>query len=137
MMEAARTSETLVNFYQTTRCYNPEDSNLQQLNSPDSFFVKITKPNFTQNSQVSFGNKTCSQTVDTTFLLTFTACAMCKKSKTRAIHKQAEIRFSFLCKRYRQSPELHRHLTSVHKIPSVQPIKISLIHQELYNIHIQ
>jgi hypothetical protein len=29
MMEAARISETLVNFYQTTRCYNPEDSNLQ------------------------------------------------------------------------------------------------------------
>jgi hypothetical protein len=28
MMEAARTSETLVNFYQTARCYNPEDSNL-------------------------------------------------------------------------------------------------------------
>jgi hypothetical protein len=28
MMETARTSETLVNFYQTTRCYNPEDSNL-------------------------------------------------------------------------------------------------------------
>jgi hypothetical protein len=28
MMEAARTSETLVNFYQTTRRYNPEDSNL-------------------------------------------------------------------------------------------------------------
>jgi hypothetical protein len=27
-MEAARTSETLVNFCQTTRCYNPEDSNL-------------------------------------------------------------------------------------------------------------
>jgi hypothetical protein len=28
MMKAARTSETLVNSYQTTRCYNPEDSNL-------------------------------------------------------------------------------------------------------------
>jgi hypothetical protein len=28
MMEAARTSETLVNFYQTTRHYNPEDSHL-------------------------------------------------------------------------------------------------------------
>jgi hypothetical protein len=28
MMEAARTSETLVNFYQTTWCYNPEDSHL-------------------------------------------------------------------------------------------------------------
>jgi hypothetical protein len=28
MMEAARTSETLVNFYQTTRRYNPENSHL-------------------------------------------------------------------------------------------------------------
>jgi hypothetical protein len=27
-MEAARTSETLVNFYQTTRRYNPDDSHL-------------------------------------------------------------------------------------------------------------
>jgi hypothetical protein len=27
--EAARTSETLVNFYQTTRRYNPEDSHLR------------------------------------------------------------------------------------------------------------
>jgi hypothetical protein len=31
MMEAARTSETLVNFYQTTRRYNPEDSHLHYL----------------------------------------------------------------------------------------------------------
>jgi hypothetical protein len=29
MMEAARTSETLVNFYQTTRRYNPQDSQLR------------------------------------------------------------------------------------------------------------
>jgi hypothetical protein len=29
MMEAARTSETLVNFYQTTRRYNPEESHLR------------------------------------------------------------------------------------------------------------
>jgi hypothetical protein len=28
MMEAASTYETLVNFYQTTQCYNPEDSHL-------------------------------------------------------------------------------------------------------------
>jgi hypothetical protein len=28
MMEAVRTSETMVNFYQTTRRYNPEDSHL-------------------------------------------------------------------------------------------------------------
>jgi hypothetical protein len=33
MMEAARTSETLVNFYQTTRHYNPENSNLQKKSS--------------------------------------------------------------------------------------------------------
>jgi hypothetical protein len=31
MMEAARTSETLVNFYQTTRRYNLEDSHLQSI----------------------------------------------------------------------------------------------------------
>jgi hypothetical protein len=29
MMEAARTSETLVNFYQTTQRYNPEDCHLR------------------------------------------------------------------------------------------------------------
>jgi hypothetical protein len=29
MMEAARSSETLVNFYKTTRRYNPEDSHLR------------------------------------------------------------------------------------------------------------
>jgi hypothetical protein len=29
MMPAARTSETLVNFYQTTRRYNPEDSHFK------------------------------------------------------------------------------------------------------------
>jgi hypothetical protein len=29
VMEAVRTSETLVNFYQTTRRYNPEDSHLR------------------------------------------------------------------------------------------------------------
>jgi hypothetical protein len=32
MMEAARTSNTLVNFYQITRSYNPEDSHLQDKN---------------------------------------------------------------------------------------------------------
>jgi hypothetical protein len=29
MMEAERTSEMLVNFFQTTRCYNPEGSHLR------------------------------------------------------------------------------------------------------------
>jgi hypothetical protein len=31
MMEAVRTSETLVNFYQTTWCDNPEDSHLHHI----------------------------------------------------------------------------------------------------------
>jgi hypothetical protein len=34
MMEAARTSEMLINFYQTTRRYNPEDSHLHSTNCP-------------------------------------------------------------------------------------------------------
>jgi hypothetical protein len=44
MMETVRTSETLVNFYQTTRRYNPEDSHLrthrrENLKSYLGFFV--------------------------------------------------------------------------------------------------
>jgi hypothetical protein len=31
MMEAARSSETLVNFYQTTRRYKPQDSHLRNI----------------------------------------------------------------------------------------------------------
>jgi hypothetical protein len=33
MMEAASTSETSVNFYQTTRRYNPEDSHLPSISN--------------------------------------------------------------------------------------------------------
>jgi hypothetical protein len=38
MMKAARTSEMLVNFYQTTRRYNPEDSHLciQHFKNPEN-----------------------------------------------------------------------------------------------------
>jgi hypothetical protein len=46
MMEAARTSETLVNFYQTTRRYNPEDSHLrthrrENLKSYTNHFIRL------------------------------------------------------------------------------------------------
>jgi hypothetical protein len=34
-MEAARTSETLVNFYRSTRHYNPEDSHLNKAVAPN------------------------------------------------------------------------------------------------------
>jgi hypothetical protein len=40
MMEAAVTFETLVNFYQTTRCYNPEDSHL--LSSCPDYLCVVT-----------------------------------------------------------------------------------------------
>jgi hypothetical protein len=42
MMEAAKTSETSVNLYQTTRRYNPEDSHLR--------FSAV----FTSNTSVQF-----------------------------------------------------------------------------------
>jgi hypothetical protein len=41
MMEAASTSETLVNFYQITRRYNPEDSHLRtrQLSGSMNYYI--------------------------------------------------------------------------------------------------
>jgi hypothetical protein len=57
MMEAARTSETLVNFFQTTRRYNPEDSHLrthrrenlkscgfQNVSVSENFLLRRNKP---------------------------------------------------------------------------------------------
>jgi hypothetical protein len=43
MMEAARTSETSVNFYQTTRRYNPEDSHLRTYRRDNlkSYYVNV------------------------------------------------------------------------------------------------
>jgi hypothetical protein len=45
MMEAARTSETLVNFYQTTRRYNPEDSHFRthRRENLKSYFVGVVQ----------------------------------------------------------------------------------------------
>jgi hypothetical protein len=59
MMEAARTCETLVNFYQTTRRYNPEDSNLHvhivylttlrnKIKFDGQLLVQTQMPNFIQ-----------------------------------------------------------------------------------------
>jgi hypothetical protein len=41
MMEAASTSETSVNFYQTTRRYNPEDNHLQCPYSFSYYFISF------------------------------------------------------------------------------------------------
>jgi hypothetical protein len=61
MMEAARTSETLVNFYQTTRLYNPEDSHLrthrrENLKSNIDFFTVVNTSNLTQISGLGEDN---------------------------------------------------------------------------------
>jgi hypothetical protein len=47
-MEAARTSEMLLNFYQTTRRYNPEDSHLRTHRREilKSYFLNIIKTSF-------------------------------------------------------------------------------------------
>jgi hypothetical protein len=42
MMEAVSTSETLVNFYQTTRRYSPEDSNLHAHRRENLKSYKVT-----------------------------------------------------------------------------------------------
>jgi hypothetical protein len=50
MMEAARTSETLVNFYQTTRRYSPEDSHL-----PDIVSLECTEAQRCENHKGAIG----------------------------------------------------------------------------------
>jgi hypothetical protein len=55
MMEAAMTSETLVNFYQTTRRYNPEDSHLRthrRENLKSYFFALSLRANLRFNTNV-------------------------------------------------------------------------------------
>jgi hypothetical protein len=43
MMEAAGTSETSVNFYQTTLRSNPDDSHLHEQSLNDHFLINITE----------------------------------------------------------------------------------------------
>jgi hypothetical protein len=50
MMEAARASETLVNFYQTTRRYNPEDSHLRTHHSEN--LKSYNHPHLTTEKEV-------------------------------------------------------------------------------------
>jgi thymidylate kinase len=61
MTEAARTSETLVNFYQTTRRYNPEDSHLRthrrektQILLCRYYYSKIARQEWRQNLKNTF-----------------------------------------------------------------------------------
>jgi hypothetical protein len=60
MMEAASTSETLVNFYRTTRRYKPEDSHLQTIPSSYSkgchtfwlHFISFSVPSRDKNENI-------------------------------------------------------------------------------------
>jgi hypothetical protein len=49
MMEAASTSDTLVNFYQTTQRYNPEDSHLRTRRCENLKSYKIILENKSKN----------------------------------------------------------------------------------------
>jgi hypothetical protein len=54
-MDSARTSETLVNVYQTTRHYNPEDSHLRthsRENLKSYFMVEDRENMFLENAGV-------------------------------------------------------------------------------------
>jgi hypothetical protein len=52
IMEAARTSETSVNFYQTTRRYNPEDNHpyTRRRESLKSYFVLFSHLELLRNN---------------------------------------------------------------------------------------
>jgi hypothetical protein len=52
MMEAASTSETLVNFYHTIQCNIPEDSHLHM--QWRSFFVLITILGYSYDGKVAY-----------------------------------------------------------------------------------
>jgi hypothetical protein len=58
MMEAARTSETMVNFCQNTRCYNPEDSHLRthRRENLKSYSVGKLLPDYTAQLNNPEGN---------------------------------------------------------------------------------
>jgi hypothetical protein len=55
-MEAARTSETSVNFYQTTRCYNPEDSHLHthRRENLKSYKIEMARQLLAESSSIMF-----------------------------------------------------------------------------------
>jgi hypothetical protein len=55
MMEAASTSETWVNVYQTTQCNNPEDSNLQTHSHENLKFHKRKNDFVVYSSLQQFG----------------------------------------------------------------------------------
>jgi hypothetical protein len=50
MMEAARTSEALVNFYQTTWRYNPEDSHLRTQKIATFILAAVRTSNLKNNT---------------------------------------------------------------------------------------
>jgi hypothetical protein len=60
LMEAARTSETFVNFYQTTRRFNPEDSH--QLSKHYAFLEILCSCQYTEDNRLILNNRDTSCT---------------------------------------------------------------------------
>jgi hypothetical protein len=58
MMEAVRTSETLVNFYQSTRRYKPEDSHLRAHHRENLKFYYETGVRFSIEHQTNYNPRT-------------------------------------------------------------------------------
>jgi hypothetical protein len=64
-MEAARTSETLVNFYQTTRRYNPEDRHLRthRRENLKSYNVMAIRGKFPVRSKIHVDDQRIKKTI--------------------------------------------------------------------------
>jgi hypothetical protein len=83
MMEAAKTSETLVNFYQTTRCYNPEDSNLHTHRRENlrSYRVKVDLP--AEVVKMFVTTQTSIRLNSVNSALNYNACSNVRKAKRK------------------------------------------------------
>jgi hypothetical protein len=73
MMEAASTSETLVNFHQTKRRYNPEDSHLQVAGSWRKFHneeahILYSSPSVVKSKKIRWAGHAARMRPETCFL---------------------------------------------------------------------
>jgi hypothetical protein len=68
LMEAARTSETLVNLYQTTWRYNPEDSNFSKIHFIKQYLTTVNECLLLGDSALNKHCKVCKTQEETSYL---------------------------------------------------------------------